>query len=292
MKIIKISIFVVAAAITASACKKDSLGNVDNVSGLGGDTATKTAIDQWLYDTLTVPFNVAVKYKWDQSELELNKTLVPVSEEKVIPLFSSIKKVWIDNYVGEAGLMFMKKYIPKFFVVAGSANFNPDGTIVLGVAEGGRKILLYQVNDFRVKGMPGYMSSDSFNVKQMFHTIEHEFGHILHQTVLYTPDYKKISVGSYTSSWNNMSNAQAHDLGFVTPYAMSAPDEDFVEMISTMLVEGAGGFDAIVNSASAAGQAKLRQKQAIVISYFKDVWNINFSSLQSRTRNTIASLIQ
>jgi substrate import-associated zinc metallohydrolase lipoprotein len=196
----------------------------------------------------------------------------------------------------------MKKYVPKFFALAGSASWNTDGTITLGTAEGGRKVVLYVINDFRTKGTTGYKPSDSFNIKQMFHTIEHEFGHILHQTVLYPQGFKSISVGFYTSNWNNVSDADARKDGFVTAYAESAPDEDFVEMISMMLIEGKAGFDAIVNSIPAGtsvnnitqAQAitRLRQKEAFVVSYFKDTWGINFYSLQTRVRAQVDKLIK
>jgi substrate import-associated zinc metallohydrolase lipoprotein len=83
---------------------------------------------------------------------------------------------------------------------------------------------------------------------------------------------------------------------------MSAPDEDFVEMIAMMLVEGKTGFDKIVNSIPAGtsingttqvdAKSRLRQKEAIVVTYFKDVWNIDFYSLQSRTRTAVESLIR
>lgn len=288
--------------IMASCHKKEDLGNVDNIPGLGGDSSVATSLDKWIYDTLTVPFNISAKYRWDQFELELNKTLTPPLESKIIPVLSAVKKVWIDTYIAEAGPTFMKTLIPKFFVLVGSASWNTDGTITLGTAEGGRRITLYVLNDFRTKGMPGYVPADSFNIKQMFHTIEHEFGHILHQNVLYPSDFKTISAGFYTSNWNNVSDANANREGFVTAYAMSAPDEDFVEMISMMLTEGRAGFDRIVNSippgttadnvTQAQAQARLRQKEAIVVNYFKDVWNIDFYSLQTRVRAQVVSLIQ
>ena len=187
----------------------------------------------------------------------------------------------------------MKKYCPKFFVLAGRASWNVDGTITLGQAEGGRKILLYQLNDFRVKGMDGYQPTDSFTVKQMFHTIEHEFAHILHQNVMYPQEFKQISVGNYTSNWNNVTDEAANELGFVSAYAMSFPDEDFVEMTSMMLVEGRAWFNSMVNSiADEDAQSKLRRKEAAVVNYFKDVWNINFYSLQTRTRASITTLVK
>ncbi|HYK55205.1 MAG TPA: putative zinc-binding metallopeptidase, partial [Flavisolibacter sp.] len=87
-------------------CKKEEALTVDDISGLGGDTWAKTPVDQWLYDTLTVPYNIATKYKWDQFELELNKTIVPPKEEKIIPVMRAVKKVWIEPYVAQAGELF------------------------------------------------------------------------------------------------------------------------------------------------------------------------------------------
>lgn len=301
MNTLKISLLFCLLTILGSCGKDDDLGNVDNIPGLGGDTWAPGPIDIWIRDSLTVPYNIAAKYKWDQGELDFNRTLVPPKEEKIIPVLSAIRKVWINNYVAVAGELFMKRYSPKFFVLVGSASYNPDGTITLGTAEGGRKILLYVLNDFRIKGMSDYLPQDSLNVKEMFHTIEHEFGHILHQTVLYAPDFKRISVGMYTANWNNISDAEARADGFVTAYAMSAPDEDFVEMISMMLIEGKGGFDVIVNSITGTSpngitaeeaKSRLRQKETIVVNYFKDTWNIDFYNLQARTRASIVQLIK
>ncbi len=285
-----------------TACgKDDDPGNVDNIPGLGGDSWTPGPIDIWIQDSLTTPYNISAKYKWDQGELDFNRTLTPPKEEKIIPVMSAVKKVWINNYVAEAGELFMKQNCPKFFILVGSASYNSDGTITIGTADGGRRIVLYVLNDFRIKGMPGYVPFDSLNVKELFHTIQHEFGHILHQKVLYNPDFKRISVGRYTSNWNNVSNTQANQDGFVTAYAMSAPDEDFVEMIAFMLTEGKRGFDALVNNitgtspnGTTAEQAKdkLRQKETMVVNYFKDTWNINFYNLQARTRATIEPMIR
>lgn len=289
----KIYLVVLALAVFASCKKGDDLGDVSQIPGLGGDTWAATPIDNWIRDTLTIPYNVSAKYKWDQGELDFNKTLTPPDESKIIPVLSSIKSVWIDNYVKEAGKTFMMKLIPKYFVLVGSASWNTDGTITLGTAEGGRQIILYVLNDFRTKAMTGYVPSDSFNIIQMFHTIEHEFGHILHQTVYYPTAWKQISVGDYTSNWNNDTDSTAHERGFISAYAQSNPDDDFVETISIMLTLGKAQYEAMLSSVkSAAGVAKMRQKEVMVINYFKDVWSINFASLQTRTRNSIDQLIK
>ena len=289
----KIYLVILALAVFASCKKEDDLGDVSAIPGLGGDTWAATDIDNYIRDNFTVPYNVTAKYKWDQGDLDFDKTLTPPREEKIIPVLSSIKKVWIDTYVAEAGKTFMQKYIPKYFVLVGSASWNIDGTITLGTAEGGRRVILYVLNDFRIKGMPGFVPSDSFNIKQMFHTIEHEFGHILHQNVLYPQEWKAISTGDYTSDWNNTTDSSAHEKGFITMYSQSNPDDDFVEMISMMLTEGKGGYEGILNTiTSPTGKSKLRQKETIVVNYFKDVWGINFYSLQTRTRTAIESLIK
>ena len=301
MKAVKPLWVILITALLASCQKEEPLESVDAISGLGGDAWAEGPIDKWIFDNLTAPYNIAVKYKWDQSEIELDKTVVPVKEEQVIPVMDAIKKAWIDVYEAEAGSLFVKRYTPKFFILEGSGSYNPDGTTTLGTAEGGRKVVLYQLNYFRTKGMGGYVPSDSVIIKEVFHTIHHEFGHILHQNTMYPLDYKRITVGLYTTNWNNVSDAEARLEGFVTPYSMSGPDDDFVEMISIMLTEGKEGFDRMVNNitgtssnGTTANEAKsrLRQKEAMIVDYFNTVWKIDFYSLQARTRTAVESLIK
>ena len=303
MNIKKFSLMAALAGVLLASCKKeDPLGNVDDIPGLGGDTWQAGPIDDWLFTNLVAPFNISTKYKWDQFEIELDKTVVPVKEEKVIPVMSAIKAAWIDAYIAEAGLEFFKKYSPKHFVLEGSGSYNTDGTATIGTAEGGRKIILYQLNYFRTKEMTGYTPADSTVIKQLFHVIHHEFGHILHQNIMYPLDYKAISVALYAPTWFNYSDEEAHNEGFISNYAISNPDDDFVEMISLMLVYGKTWFDQMVEGINYAGatengttaeQAKsnLRQKEALVVSYFKTAWNIDFYSLQARTRAAIEGFL-
>jgi len=303
MKILQPIIFFLSAMILLTSCKKEEpLGNVDNIPGLGGDTWVFTSIDNWIRDSLTVPYNITAKYKWDQFELPLNRTLVPPKEEKVLPVLSSIKKAWIIPYIQEAGILFFKNNSPKFFDLVGSPSFNNDGSITLGTAEGGRKVVLYNLNNFRIKGMPGYEARDTATVIEMFHVIQHEYAHILDQTIKIPKEFNQISASGYTSDWTNVSPRQALNEGFLTSYANSSATEDWAEMVSLMMVKGRAWFNNEINGISFSGttangttatvaRARLRQKEAIVITYFKQAWNIDYYSLQTRTKAAINSLL-
>ncbi|WP_225865579.1 zinc-binding metallopeptidase [Dyadobacter aurulentus] len=293
-----------AASMLLSSCTEEKIGKVEDIPGLGGDTWVPGPVDKWILDSLTTPYNISAKYKWDQFEFgNITKTLVPPDEAQVIPLLSTIKKAWTVPYVQEAGKVFYNKFSPKFFILSGSNEYNAEGSITLGTAEGGRKVVLFGVNLFKIKGMQGYDAArDSAFVKDWFlHTIHHEFGHILHQTELYPVEYRNITKSLYQGgNWINWSDADARRDGFVTAYSSLNFDEDFVEMIAMMLTEGKAGFDKIVNSipegtsprgvTKAQAQSSLRQKEAIVVAYYKNTWDIDFYSLQKRVRGSMNKL--
>ncbi|CAN5903485.1 putative zinc-binding metallopeptidase [soil metagenome] len=261
---------------------QNEVDNLDtSLLGLGGDSWVKGPIDQWLDQNYVTPYNIEVKYRFDRYEVALNRVLVPTREDRIIPVMETIKKTWIEPYEQTAGPDFIKRLSPKQFVLVGSPQFNPEGTITLGTAEGGRKIVLYKLNDFDKK--------DKAEVRQMLHTIQHEFAHILHQTVMYPEEYKRITT-DYTASWQDYSLADARSRGYISEYSRSSPDEDFVEMISFMLIEGKTNFDSILNSAPASAQPLLRRKEEMVVRYFKESWNIDIYALQSRSLAAINAL--
>lgn len=249
--------------------------------GLGGDTWAEGPVDAWLYENYVVPYNIEVKYRFDQYELALNKVLVPPMESKVILVMEAVKSTWIDPYVAEAGELFIKKLAPKQFVLVGSPEYNNNGTITLGTAEGGLQVVLFKINDFE--------NDNKNEVKQMLHTIHHEFAHILHQNIMYPEAYRRITT-DYTASWNDFSLEDARSRGYISEYARASADEDFVEMISFMLVEGQEGFDAIVASAPENAKELLLQKEQLVVQYFEEAWGIDIYSLQVRTQLAIDAL--
>jgi substrate import-associated zinc metallohydrolase lipoprotein len=280
-RFVKLILFFFSVSLLMSSCSDDEDVLNTTLPGLGGDTWVQGPLDTWLYENFVLPYNIETKYRFDRYEVALNRTLVPPREDKVKEVMETIRKTWILPYEQEAGPAFIKKLSPKQFVLIGSPSFNPNGTITLGTAEGGRKVVLFKVNDFDKEDKP--------EVKQMLHTIHHEFAHILHQTIMYPEEYKRITT-DYTASWNDFSLADARSRGYITEYARSSPDEDFVEMISIMLIEGKEGFDKIIETVPADMQPVLRRKEQLVVDYFKNAWNVDFYGLQAAAIKAINEL--
>jgi substrate import-associated zinc metallohydrolase lipoprotein len=265
--------------IALSACKKEELPTTP-ILGLGGETWAPGPIDEFIKTNFTDTYNIQVKYKWDPYEFSYNKNITPVIEDRVIPALEAVTTIWMKPYEKVAGKDFLRRLSPRQFVLAGSAEYNSDGTITLGEAENGRKISLLVINYFEKK--------DPKEVTRMLHTIHHEFGHILHQNILYPRDFKRLNPQWYTASWFNTSDADANKQGLVTAYAKAAADEDFVETISFLLVEGQAAFDKIVADNPGTAATILRTKESIVVDYFLKAYNVDFRALQIEVKAGIA----
>ena len=292
-----LSVLGIGLLIGVTACKKDSFTPLTTPPpGLGGDTWIKDSIDQFIYDSMTVPYNVAVYYKWLPGQLDFPSDITPPDAAKVIPVLKALRNVAYAPYNQQTGSTdFLRRYLPKSLEMAGSAEYLPNGARFLGQAEGGTAMLLYEVNYF------SRLKADSNAFKQMMHTMHHEFGHILHQNVLYPVSFKTISTG-YTGNWYNISDQEARQLGFITSYAQAAPDEDFVEMISTMLSGGEGGpsggydeYEALLTQTGGPGSfgySIIKQKEAVVVDYFQRVWKIDFYALRAKCRKAFVTYLQ
>lgn len=281
-------LFVGAVFVLLVACRQGAITTADVVQP---KKPFRSALDQYIHDSFTVPYNVEVKYRFDgldYGQENIQKVLVPPREELIRPFLRNMKKVWIDVYEKIAGRDFIRQYIPKQIVLVGSKNYNSDGTVTLGVAEGGKRILLFNINEFNLEhSFDGFMGQ--------MHTMHHEFSHILHQTVLYPPDYRTISSpGDYTAQWYNVSRKEAVNKGFITPYSSASPDEDFVEIISNSVVYTWSKINkkkveeylktqiatAGNNKMAVPGVAMLTKKLNVVETYLENTWKINRKRLE------------
>lgn len=266
-----INYFVFVALLSGFfSCSKEKL--TDSII----DTSTPylNSTDQWIRANFTSPYNIEVLYKWDDGETTVGKNLVPPKQEVVIPLMQMLDSVWIAPYIRAAGKDFFKQNTPKQFLLIGSPSYNSDGSRTQGTAEGGRKIVLYSLNWFNPK--------DKAQIwEEYIHVIFHEFGHILHQTKNYNPDYKNI-ISGYTAAWTDFSDAQALEKGFITAYSLSGPDEDFVEIMSIYITTSPSSWDTKVNGIqNALAKAAIQRKLEIVTNYMKSSWHIDINALRT-----------
>lgn len=272
MKLYK-SILLTLGLAACVACSEESL---DPESIFVEETKVENDFDKWITENYVKPYNIEVKYRFEDKESDTKYNLAPADFDKSIALAKLTKFLWIESYEELMGNDFIRTYCPRVLHFVGSPAYNSQGSIVLGTAEGGLKITLYNVNMIDVEDI----DIETLNY-WFFKTMHHEFAHILHQTKNYTTDFNLVTAENYqSSSWVNLSDQEALDLGFVSPYASSETQEDFVEIISIYVTHTAEYWDSLVGAASEDGQAAINQKLEIVRDYLKTSWEIDLDALR------------
>ena len=202
-------------------------------------------LDTFLKVNFLEPYNVKYIYRMEDIGSDMTKNLTPASYEKSVQLAVLSKYLWYDVYEKYGTPRFLKENSPRIIHVIGSKNLNPSqGTEVLGVAEGGLKISLYNANDLNPSNI------DHMN-EYFFKTMHHEFGHILDQTHLRPTAFNLISKSQYdASTWTNLPDSMAAGRGFVSPYAGSAAGEDWVEVLANYVTRDTLSWAALMRAAA------------------------------------------
>lgn len=165
--------------------------------------------------------------------------------------------------------------------MVGGVNLNTTGTITLGLADAGQRITLFETDNVD--------KTDRENVKRFIKTIQHEYIHILNQTKPFDEKtLAKITPTGYTSNWYATSTAVANEEGFISDYARSNINEDFAEMAATMLINSKAEYQAILDGIEdEEAVANIKAKEAVVVKYFKDAFNMDFYKLRDEAeKNT------
>ena len=278
-------IFMMLTALVLGACSEDDLSS-NSIFDVE-DTGIQNEFDSWLFDNYAKPFNINFKYHLEDKETSMEYNLIPADYNKSVALAKMVKFLWIDAYEELAGPHFIRTYCPKIIQLVGSPAYNSQGEIVLGTAEGGLKITLYNVNAINLNNI----DIDELNY-WYFKTMHHEFAHILHQTKEYSTDFGTISASNYQAgSWVNVPEVMhprlgkistaALDMGFISSYGSSEPQEDFVEFVSIYITHTAEYWDALVGLANDYGRGIIEQKLAIVKDYMKTTWEIDLDELRA-----------
>ncbi len=250
------------------------------------ETKATYPFDQWLYDNFVVPYNVDVKYRFDLSASDLNFQLTPADYNRSQLLAHLIRYLFYDVYTKFSGEDFMKKYGPRIFHFIGSSGFNPTtGSEVLGTASGGVKITLYKINEMKAYSDGVTYNGADVNIlnENYFHTMHHEFSHILHQTKSYPVTFGQVTSGSYDPiNWQDRDSVWTHSHGYVTHYASSATYEDFVETLSCIITDTKHRWMNRIINATAMG---VRQGDKEDILELIDSLDINLDAPKSHWNN-------
>ncbi|MBS7565727.1 hypothetical protein KHS38_15050 [Mucilaginibacter sp. Bleaf8] len=272
------------AAITMISCRKEEKVNANLKDYAIDDPVANTPLDAWLRTTFLDEYNIETIYRYNRFYHGDDRDVASVKIENVQPQMQSVLAGFILPYRKIAGETFIKKMVPKQFVLFGSGSYEGNGSYVVGTASGGIRVTLYDVNNFDVNNPNSHVDKIS--------VIHHEFTHILNQIVPMPEDFKNITKSSYNATWTDLDDETARDNGYVTPYASSAPGEDFAEMVKVLLVNGQAWFDAWANASTATGKAALKAKEASVVQYFNVNLRIDFRTLQKEVQNVIRNTYQ
>lgn len=264
---------VMLAAFLLVSCGEEKL---DPNSQILDSNVEMNEFDEWLVDNYVTPYNIEFIYRMEYIESDMNYYLVPAQYEKSVQIAKLMIHLCLQAYDEVTGdKEFIRTYFPKMIHIIGSAAYRNNGTMVLGTAEGGLKITLYMINSLLLD--PDYLN------EYYFHTMHHEFAHILHQTKPYSSDFEMISGTEYVKdTWNDAfkSDADAQQHGFITPYAASEANEDFVELLSTYITNTPKFWSDMLKTAGKDGSAIIEQKFDIVYNYMKNTWGIDLNDLR------------
>lgn len=264
---------VMLAAFLLVSCGEEKL---DPNSQILDSNVEMNEFDEWLLDNYVTPYNIEFIYRMEYIESDMNYYLVPAQYEKSVQIAKLMIHLCLQAYDEVTGdKEFIRTYFPKMIHIIGSAAYRNNGTMVLGTAEGGLKITLYMINSLQLD--PDYLN------QYYFHTMHHEFAHILHQTKPYSSDFEMISGTDYVKdTWNDAfkNDADAQQHGFITPYAASEANEDFVELLSTYITNTPKFWSDMLKTAGKDGAAIIEQKFDIVYNYMKNTWGIDLNDLR------------
>lgn len=268
------ALLAVSTGIALVSCSEDDL-NAESVITI--DKKQANDFDKWLTANFVNPYNLEFKYRYEYKETDANYYTIPAELNQAIEMAHLVKYLCLESYDEVAGIDFTRNYFPKMIFTIGEWEYRNNGTIILGTAESGKKILLTGVNY-----LDTYKSSPAALNHYYFKTIHHEFTHILNQTKEYSAEFKLITGNSYVAdSWSKEPfNVGYLERGFISAYAQHSDTEDFAEMMSLYVTNSKEQWDEWMAEAGENGAPLLQAKLDIVKRYMKDSWGIDMDKLR------------
>lgn len=268
------ALLAVSTGTALVSCSEDDL-NAESVITI--DKKQANDFDKWLTANFVNPYNLEFKYRYEYKETDADYYTIPAELNQAIEMAHLVKYLCLESYDEVAGIDFTRNHFPKMIFTIGEWEYRNNGTIILGTAESGKKILLTGVNY-----LDTYKSSPAALNHYYFKTIHHEFTHILNQTKEYSAEFKLITGNSYVAdSWSKEPfNVGYLERGFISDYAQHSDTEDFAEMMSLYVTNSKEQWDEWMAEAGENGVPLLQAKLDIVKSYMKDSWGIDMDKLR------------
>ena len=302
MKKLIYSITIVLAALAASSCQRDV---IEPESVIKDSTVEMNDFDRWLEVNFLKPYNIEFKYRYALNESDMGYYTVPADVNSSVIYAHLVKYLCIDTYDEIAGVTFTRSYFPKMFFLIGTWEYRNNGSIVLGTAEAGKKIMLAGVNELPLvfQYYEGAELDDYLNTYYI-KTIHHEFTHILNQTKAFSDSFKQITSATYVADACFDTDSYWRGRGYITAYAQSEPREDFAELLSEYVTHNAAWWAQQIADASKEtaevrktdpsaqdGATLIESKIDIVRNYMQDAWNIDIDVLRDIINRRMADVV-
>lgn len=282
---------IISLVVSLSSCSEDDLSGTSVIKEPIGE---KNEFDKWIEDNYIIPYNIELKYRMEDIETDMNYQWDPADYNKSIRMAKMIQYLTLQTYdeLMDNDKQFMRSHYPKILFLVGSPGYKNNGTIILATAENGWKITINNVNALPKTRKLASSDLPLLN-RYYFKTLHHEFAHILHQKKPYTSAFNEISGSDYVQdSWSSKynDNTSLPD-GFITTYASSAVDEDFVELYSVYITSTKEEWDKKIEKANVltdedkkngkiSGAIIINSKLDIVKNYMNSVWGIDMDKLR------------
>ncbi len=277
----KLFMVVLGAVILGSCYPDESL----DVPVNDPDIELNTELDRFIEDNFTERYGMAIRYRFIDRYVDPGRRAVPPRIEVVRPMLDFIQEFWIDPYLEvENGREFFEDHVPAEIVFLGGFIFNTDGTVILGTADAGAQITFTNVNAID--------REDPDWLELQLQTVYHEFAHTVHQRYKLPAAFETIAPTGYTSagSWFNLTDEEALQRGFVSPYSTSSPNEDFAETVAFFLFNKDFEEEFMMDEencvtadceARNAGREKIRQKLASISDHYERVTEVSLEDLRA-----------
>lgn len=288
--------FATALVALCSAVSCREADELNPVSVITVDKVDYTPFDYWLEANFVIPYNIQIKYRYEEIEADLNYYTVPAQYEYSIVLAHLVKYLCVEAYDEAGGIEFTRANFPKLFFFIGDWEYKNNGTYILGTAAGGRKVKLCGVNY-----LGDYL--DDFNElsEKYFKTVHHEFTHILNQNKPMPTAFQFVTGDSYIADeWNNAPYDTGYlGRGFITSYAQHSHGEDFAEMVSKYVCNSPEQWEAWMQQATAEAEeagleadpvSLITTKLDLVKAYLKESYGVDLDVLRNAVQTRQANI--